>query len=321
MSEPAPPHADKAPGPPTPGLSFLLEDWAADDGTLDNDDDSWAADDGASDGRQSVHDSECDGFAVEPEIAEALRPVPPSTARTSPEATLPKGLSQQRRSPVSAGASEGPVEPGTAKAIEKVHPSPETKNPEAVVPQDPPEALRDVPSGIARKSQEAIVSEDLRQQRWPWECRDGSPVAAEAVEPGAPNPTERVPPGPETKNSDAVVPQGPLQKRPRTAEITLTKMTLAEFHEAFDENINSSKKKDSRRGHRRCGGRSIAQADRHFARCQVAQAGGSPGRDAHAAGLVQDEGPRSVDGGHFEQCCCEKWALRRTRRPLGTVLS
>ena len=236
---------------PTPGLSFLGE-WKIGDGTLDIGGDSGDADSEAdiADADIGEDSGELHGGALqelEADLVNALQDVPLSTDRNCPKAMVTQDLSQQRSSRACpAEAFEVPVEQGTAKAIEKVPPGPEKKSPEAVVPQDP--------------SQQRLLSA----------CPRGSPAAAkpfeEPVAPGTAKVIEKVQPGPEKWSTEAVassppakaqastseevvaaamgamVPQGPLQKQPKKAEITLPSMTMDDFRAAFEENVSQSGK-------------------------------------------------------------------------------
>ena len=237
----ASPRTVEASNPVTPGLSFLLPGlsfWHADCGAEDT-----GAPDEATDGEQGDDATDSDPGSIEPDVAAALKDVPASTDRKSEEAAVARVLPHQRWSRAAAEAFEKPLETGTTKAKEKVSPGPENKSLEVVVSQHPSQQrpLSGCPRGSqapAKALEEPVVPATaegktkvhLGPDKWSTEAAVCSSPAAEEA----------------SKSEDvaaaamgAMVPQGPLQRQP----ITLPKLTMQDFREAFDELLHASGEK------------------------------------------------------------------------------
>ena len=238
---PASPRMVEASNPAPPGLSFLvpglsflhLECGAEDTGAPDE----------AADGEQSDDATDSDRGSIEPDVAAALEDVPASTDRKSEEAVVARVLPQQRWSRTAAEAFEKPVETSTTKAKEQVSPGHESKSLEVVEFQHPSQQrpLSGCPRGSqtpAKALEKPVVPATaegknkfhLGPDNWSTEAAvHSSPPAAEASK------SEDV----AAAARGAMVPQGPLQRQP----ITLPKLTMQDFREAFDELLHASGKK------------------------------------------------------------------------------
>ena len=172
------------------------------------------------------------------------------------------GATDEEHMNVTLARALAPVTPDMCTATTQKVPLGQAEQPAVLVPPSP-----------EKKHVEPVVSQHPSQQRQSLGCPSGAPAAAmeeqvrlvtsEGNKQVAINPdTWSMQPAPPSSSAAAVasesenvaaaamgamVPQGPLQQQPRTAQITMPSMSMEDFRAAFDEKVHASGKQSSAR--------------------------------------------------------------------------